>query len=113
MTSEPKLKAIVYTPVGEEIEEDEISREDALNMIDCLQQLHSIGVLHRNLVPGHFLRCPLTKKLFLIGFGSIFFIDESSRKELCTIRHDNKCDEHQGTINFAPIDVLEHFVGKR
>lgn len=113
MASDHRLKTIVYTPVGEEIKDGELSREDALSMIDSLQQLNSIGVIHRNLVPKHFLKCPKTQKLFIIDYGWIYLIDESDRDEVCMCKHLEKCHEYQGTVQFAPIEVLEHFVGER
>lgn len=117
MISDSKLQSIVYTPVGKEIRKGEITQKDALDMIESLQELHTIGVLHQNCVDKHFMRCPKTSKIFLIDFGRVYFLKNESPMShyLCTSVHNDDSNDcsYSGTNFFAPLEVYEHLSGLR
>lgn len=117
MISDSILQSIVYTPVGQEIRKGEITQKDALDMIECLQELHTIGALHRNCVDKHFMRCPKTGKIFLIDFGRVYFFKNDSPMihGFCTSVHNDDSYDcwYSGTNFFAPMEVYEHLIGQR
>ena len=91
--------AIVYSPCGQHLER-KLTRHLALSMFECLEQLHRIGGVHRDLSPHNFVT--FNGRVVLIDFGTIRFLDEAI--------NSNSFSSYEGSIEFAAKDILEHIL---
>jgi serine/threonine protein kinase len=95
--SDDSQKALVYTPVGKELKKGMLRREHVLEMLDCVEELHSHNIIHRDLSPKHFLQRNDTGSIFLIDFGSALF---TSKQTLAPVRY-------KGSLQFAAREILD------
>lgn len=105
---------IVYQPFCKQIVEH-LTKDDTMQMIDIVKEIHSIGVIHRDINPNHFMRCPTTNKIVLIDFGCAYIMkDDQVDSEINTsnLHDENLHDENtvcfQGSIEFGPQEILDH-----
>ena len=104
--------AIVMKPSGVLLKKEKLTVKRVQMMFECVRQLHSYGLIHRDLSPAHFY---LIKEfngdefVFVIDIGCGIFIDEKQRKRVFDDPKLPKIDTNQyaGSVQYAANDILE------
>lgn len=86
----------MYSPCGQQLER-RLTRSLAMSMFECLEQLHKIGAVHRDLSPQNFVT--FENRLILIDFGTVLFLNKLKFSY-----------DYEGTIEFAARDILDHLI---
>ena len=72
-------------------------RKIGLQMLNCIENIHKVGIIHRDIKPGNFLIEYSSEKLKLIDFGlSKQYIDKNGKHKI-NKKHDNII----GTIRYV------------
>lgn len=95
---EEKELAIVYSRTGERLKD--LTKSDTMQVLECVKELQKFNIIHRDLSIVHFLKCPKTKKVFLIDFGTAV-ITKSVDWLMYIV-----C--YEGSVEFASMDILKH-----
>lgn len=86
-----------YAPLPPGLQRDLAIRDVALQMVECIEQLHGIGTLHRDVKPSNFLM--KNNRVYITDFGTCIDWKNSETGE--HIRQQST--QFKGTLNFAGI----------
>lgn len=113
VAANPEMRAIIYTPRGQNLQTQMSSKEIFL-MFDCFNELGKFGIIHRKISPDHFLatRNPSGKieNIFLIDFAWATFEDKEGKDNLIELINDlqladdesgDETDENQNKLGKA------------
>ena len=87
-----------------------ITREQFDQMFDCMRELRNIGIIHRDITPGHFLSAKASdgsEKVFLVGFSSAVFNEKGDKWNASNIESSSNQVIYDGLILCASTEILD------
>jgi serine/threonine protein kinase len=77
-----------------------------LQMLTCIENVHSKGYIHRDIKPSNFVICPNEKKVYIIDFG----LAKLHLNKLGQPNPERKNADFRGTIAFASMNAHNRLV---
>lgn len=110
-----KHSAIVFEPIGRPLKNEKLTTTRIRQMFQCVKELHSKGVIHRDLSPSHFYIANDKngqEYVFVIDLGSAILMDEDNlNKELNSSNmEEQNADSYEGSIQYAAKDILNQYL---
>ena len=84
-------------------------------MFHCVEELHKLGIIHRDINPQHFMKQLNTNQIVLIDFGTAIFLPELPESKIAKLNtsdlnETNFCGKFRGSIEFAALEILHSIV---